>query len=161
MSQTVLALVWTFVFQLSVGQLGWALPAEIRSTRLRQNPVCIAGNTNYLSDEVESQGLHGIYLGRNRPPDICLGIFPAARDKWQALYLQRKPELDYLKLRDESVTTDIAPNDSAAPQGVGLQGLYHSLSSPMGESDMQDLKYFGGTEIEHARRTGNQRHFAN
>jgi MFS transporter, SP family, general alpha glucoside:H+ symporter len=27
LSQAVLTLVWTFVFQLSVGQLGWALPA--------------------------------------------------------------------------------------------------------------------------------------
>ncbi|KAK9323817.1 general substrate transporter [Lipomyces orientalis] len=48
MSQAVLTLVWTFVFQLSAGQLGWALPAEIGSTRLRQKTVCLARNTYYL-----------------------------------------------------------------------------------------------------------------
>ncbi|ODQ69669.1 hypothetical protein LIPSTDRAFT_100465 [Lipomyces starkeyi NRRL Y-11557] len=49
MSQAVLTLLWTFIFQLSVGQLGWALPAEIGSTRLRQKTVCLARNANYLS----------------------------------------------------------------------------------------------------------------
>ncbi|KAK9427369.1 general substrate transporter [Lipomyces doorenjongii] len=48
MTQAVLTLVWTFVFQLSVGQLGWALPAEIGSTRLRQKTVCLARNTYYI-----------------------------------------------------------------------------------------------------------------
>jgi MFS transporter, SP family, general alpha glucoside:H+ symporter len=36
MTQAVLTLLWTFIFQLSAGQLGWALPAEMGSTRLRQ-----------------------------------------------------------------------------------------------------------------------------
>lgn len=44
MTQAVLTLVWTFVFQLSAGQLGWALPAEIGSTRLRQKTICLARN---------------------------------------------------------------------------------------------------------------------
>ncbi|KAK9321599.1 general substrate transporter [Lipomyces orientalis] len=48
MSQAILTLLWTFTFQLSVGQLGWALPAEIGSTRLRQKTVCLARNTYYL-----------------------------------------------------------------------------------------------------------------
>ncbi|KAK9482985.1 general substrate transporter [Lipomyces starkeyi] len=48
MTQAVLTLVWTFVFQLSVGQLGWALPAEIGSTRLRQKTICLARNTYYI-----------------------------------------------------------------------------------------------------------------
>lgn len=49
MSQAVLTLVWTFVFQLSIGQLGWALPAEVGSTRLRQRTVCLARNTYYMA----------------------------------------------------------------------------------------------------------------
>ncbi|KAK9428408.1 hypothetical protein V1505DRAFT_349292 [Lipomyces doorenjongii] len=49
MSQAVLTLVWTFIFQLTVGQLGWAIPAEIGSTRLRQKTVCLARNANYLA----------------------------------------------------------------------------------------------------------------
>ncbi|EXK80020.1 hypothetical protein FOQG_15442 [Fusarium oxysporum f. sp. raphani 54005] len=44
MTQAVLTLVWTFVFQLSAGQLGWALPAEMGSTRLRQKTICLARN---------------------------------------------------------------------------------------------------------------------
>jgi SP family general alpha glucoside:H+ symporter-like MFS transporter len=48
MTQAVLTLVWTFTFQLSVGQLGWALPAEMGSTRLRQKTICLARNSYYL-----------------------------------------------------------------------------------------------------------------
>ncbi|KAH7256143.1 general substrate transporter [Fusarium tricinctum] len=44
MTQAILTLVWTFIFQLSAGQLGWALPAEIGSTRLRQKTICLARN---------------------------------------------------------------------------------------------------------------------
>lgn len=47
--QAVLTLVWTFTFQLSAGQLGWALPAEIGSTRLRQKTVCLARNVSNVS----------------------------------------------------------------------------------------------------------------
>ena len=45
MTQAVLTLVWTFTFQLSVGQLGWAIPAEAGSTRLRQKTICLARNS--------------------------------------------------------------------------------------------------------------------
>jgi SP family general alpha glucoside:H+ symporter-like MFS transporter len=47
--QAVLTLVWTFTFQLSAGQLGWALPAEIGSTRLRQKTVCLARNASNIT----------------------------------------------------------------------------------------------------------------
>jgi SP family general alpha glucoside:H+ symporter-like MFS transporter len=47
-AQSSLCLVWTFVFQLSVGQLGWALPAEVGSTRLRQKTICLARNAYYI-----------------------------------------------------------------------------------------------------------------
>ena len=52
MAQAVLTLLWTFVFQLSVGQLGWALPAEIGSTRLRQKTICLARDASSLSGVV-------------------------------------------------------------------------------------------------------------
>ncbi|KAJ9635994.1 hypothetical protein H2201_000005 [Coniosporium apollinis] len=48
MAQAVLTLAWTFTFQLSIGQLGWALPAEMGSTRLRQKTVCLARNAYYI-----------------------------------------------------------------------------------------------------------------
>ncbi|OHE94901.1 sugar porter family MFS transporter [Colletotrichum orchidophilum] len=46
--QASLTLVWTFIFQLSVGQLGWAIPAEVGSTRLRQKTICVARSTYYV-----------------------------------------------------------------------------------------------------------------
>lgn len=52
MLQAALTLVWTFTFQLSVGQLGWALPAEVGSTRLRQKTVCLARNAYYICSVV-------------------------------------------------------------------------------------------------------------
>jgi len=42
------------VFQLSVGQLAWALPAEIGSTRLRQKTVVIGRNAYYIVSVVAS-----------------------------------------------------------------------------------------------------------
>lgn len=54
MTQAVLTLVWTFMFQLSVGQLGWALPAEIGSTRLRQKTVVVARNAYYVTSVIGS-----------------------------------------------------------------------------------------------------------
>ena len=49
MVQAVLTLVWTFVFQLSAGQLGWALPAELGSTRLRQKTICLARDSSNIA----------------------------------------------------------------------------------------------------------------
>ena len=54
LAQAVLTLLWTFVFQLTVGQLAWALPAEIGSTRLRQKTVVIGRNAYYLVSVVAS-----------------------------------------------------------------------------------------------------------
>lgn len=48
MTQAVLTLVWTFTFQLSVGQLGWSIPAEVGSTRVRQKTICLARNSYYI-----------------------------------------------------------------------------------------------------------------
>jgi SP family general alpha glucoside:H+ symporter-like MFS transporter len=49
MTQAVLTLAWTFMFQLSAGQLGWALPAEIGSTRLRQKTICLARDSSNIT----------------------------------------------------------------------------------------------------------------
>lgn len=48
MTQALLTLVWTVTFQLSVGQLGWSIPAEVGSTRLRTKTICLARNAYYL-----------------------------------------------------------------------------------------------------------------
>lgn len=48
-AQAAFTLLWTFVFQLSIGQLGWSLPAELGSTRLRQKTIVLARNTFYIA----------------------------------------------------------------------------------------------------------------
>jgi MFS transporter, SP family, general alpha glucoside:H+ symporter len=42
LTQAIMTLVWKVFFQLSVGQLGWAIPAEVGSTRLRQKTIVLA-----------------------------------------------------------------------------------------------------------------------
>lgn len=54
LAQAVLTLIWTFVFQLSVGQLGWSLPTEVSSTRLRQKTMVAARDTYYVSSVISS-----------------------------------------------------------------------------------------------------------
>ena len=52
LTQAIMTMVWKFCFQLSVGQLGWAIPAEVGSTRLRQKTIVLARNTYYISQVV-------------------------------------------------------------------------------------------------------------
>lgn len=52
LGQASLTMIWTFVFQLSVGQLGWAIPAEMGSTRLRQKTIVCARNSYYVINVV-------------------------------------------------------------------------------------------------------------
>ncbi|KAH7242802.1 general substrate transporter [Fusarium tricinctum] len=52
LSQACLTLLWTFIFQLSAGQLGWALPAEMGSTRLRQKTICLARDASNITGTV-------------------------------------------------------------------------------------------------------------
>lgn len=47
-TQAVLAMVWNLIFDMTVGQLGWAIPAEVGSTRLRTKTICLARNSYYL-----------------------------------------------------------------------------------------------------------------
>ena len=52
MAQAVLMLLWVVSFQITVGQLGWSLPAEVGSTRLRQKTVVIARNSYYVTSVI-------------------------------------------------------------------------------------------------------------
>lgn len=54
MAQALLTIVWIPLFQLSAGQLGWAIPAEVGSTRLRQKTVCLARDAYHLASVVAS-----------------------------------------------------------------------------------------------------------
>ena len=53
-AQAVLTLVWTCAFQATVGQVGWSLPAEVSSTRLRQKTIVLGRNTYYIGSVIAS-----------------------------------------------------------------------------------------------------------
>lgn len=46
--QAVFVLLWLFVYSASVGPVGWSIPAEIGSTRLKQKTLCLARNAYYI-----------------------------------------------------------------------------------------------------------------
>ena len=47
-AQSVLCIIWLFFFSLSAGPIGWAIPAEVSSSRLRSKTVCLARNSYYI-----------------------------------------------------------------------------------------------------------------
>jgi SP family general alpha glucoside:H+ symporter-like MFS transporter len=47
-AQSVLCIMWLFFFSLSAGPIGWAIPAEVSSTRLRSKTICLARNSYYI-----------------------------------------------------------------------------------------------------------------
>ena len=47
-TQSSLCLVWLFTFSLSIGPMGWAIPAEVSSTRLRSKTISLARNSYYI-----------------------------------------------------------------------------------------------------------------
>ncbi|KAL1864177.1 hypothetical protein VTK73DRAFT_6088 [Phialemonium thermophilum] len=47
-AQSALTIVWLFTFSLSIGPIGWAIPAEVSSTRLRSKTIVLARNAYYL-----------------------------------------------------------------------------------------------------------------
>lgn len=48
-AQAALCIIWLFSFSLSVGPIGWTVPAEVSSTRLRSKTICLARNSYYLA----------------------------------------------------------------------------------------------------------------
>jgi SP family general alpha glucoside:H+ symporter-like MFS transporter len=47
--QSVLCLVWLLTFSLTVGPIGWIIPAEVSSTRLRSKTIVLARNGYYVA----------------------------------------------------------------------------------------------------------------
>ncbi len=50
--QSVLCLLWLLTYSLTVGPVGWVVPAEVSSTRLRSQTVVLARNGYYLAQIV-------------------------------------------------------------------------------------------------------------
>jgi SP family general alpha glucoside:H+ symporter-like MFS transporter len=50
--QSTLCILWLLTFSLTVGPIGWAIPAEVSSTRLRSKTVVLARNTYYIAQIV-------------------------------------------------------------------------------------------------------------
>ena len=46
--QAAMCLLWLLSFSLSIGPVGWTIPAEVSSTRLRSKTVVLARNTYYI-----------------------------------------------------------------------------------------------------------------
>lgn len=51
-AQSALCILWLLTFSLTVGPIGWAIPPEVSSTRLRSKTVVLARNTYYLAQIV-------------------------------------------------------------------------------------------------------------
>lgn len=47
-AQGAFALIWLLAFSLSIGPIGWCIPAEVSSTRLRSKTVVLGRNTYYV-----------------------------------------------------------------------------------------------------------------
>lgn len=47
-AQSALTIIWLFTFSLSIGPIGWTIPAEVSSTRLRSKTIVLARNSYYL-----------------------------------------------------------------------------------------------------------------
>lgn len=47
-TQAAFCILWLFSFSLSAGPVGWAVPAEVSSTRLRSKTICLARNSYYI-----------------------------------------------------------------------------------------------------------------
>ena len=47
-AQSALCIIWLFSFSLSAGPVGWTIPAEVSSTRLRSKTICLARNSYYV-----------------------------------------------------------------------------------------------------------------
>lgn len=50
--QAALCIIWLLTFSLTVGPVGWAIPAEVSATRLRSKTVVLARNAYYLAQIV-------------------------------------------------------------------------------------------------------------
>ncbi|KUL86405.1 hypothetical protein ZTR_08141 [Talaromyces verruculosus] len=51
-AQSALCIIWLLSFSLTVGPIGWTIPTEVSSTRLRSKTVVLARNTYYLAQIV-------------------------------------------------------------------------------------------------------------
>ncbi|CAG8264123.1 unnamed protein product [Penicillium salamii] len=47
-TQSALCIVWLLTFSLSAGPIGWTVPAEVSSARLRAKTICLARNSYYI-----------------------------------------------------------------------------------------------------------------
>lgn len=53
-AQSVLCIIWLLSFSLTVGPIGWTIPAEVSSTRLRSKTIVLARNSYYLANLVSN-----------------------------------------------------------------------------------------------------------
>lgn len=49
-AQSALCIIWLLSFSLTAGPIGWTIPAEVSSTRLRSKTICLARNSYYIAN---------------------------------------------------------------------------------------------------------------
>lgn len=134
MSQACLTMVWTFIFQLSAGQLGWALPAEMGSTRLRQKTICLARDSSNIMGTIGGtlqqyfmnpqawnlKGYTGFFWGAT-----CFGVFVWSYFRLPETWNRSYHELDVLFANKVSArkfaSTVVDPFDQNFLSGITRQ----------------------------------------
>ncbi|KAL6416237.1 general alpha-glucoside permease [Ilyonectria robusta] len=134
MSQACLTMLWTFIFQLSAGQLGWALPAEMGSTRLRQKTICLARDSSNIMGTIGGtlqqyfmnpqawnlKGYTGFFWGAT-----CFGVFVWSYFRLPETWNRSYHELDVLFANKVSArkfaSTVVDPFDQNVLSGITKQ----------------------------------------
>lgn len=160
LSQASLTLLWTFIFQLSVGQLGWALPAEMGSSRLRQKTICVARESSNLINIVSGilqqyfmnpqawniKGYTGFFWG-----GICFGMFvwcyfrlPETKGRTfyeiDVLFAKRVPARKFASTSVDHVDE----NDMADLTGQALEKRFSTLRHERVEKEASPLRKVTG-----------------
>ena len=135
-AQALLTVIWIPIFQFSAGQLGWAIPAEVGSTRLRQKTVCLARDAYHIAsvfasiiqpycmnpDAWDLKGYTGFLWGTTALMSTVWAYFRLSETKGKTF-----DELDLL-----------FASKGGANVVVGMQDLRDSDGMRSGKSDLVD-----------------------
>ncbi|KAK5046594.1 hypothetical protein LTR84_007355 [Exophiala bonariae] len=165
MTQAILTLVWTFLFQLSAGQLGWALPAEVGSTRLRQKTICLARNAYYIVSVIAGvlqpyfmnpkawnlRGYAGFVWGSTALLTFIWAYFRLPETKNRTfeqldiLFAKRVPARQFattdVNAFDETTTTDLATRYSVTAMDQRRPSLVPSVTRAIAAKTGRDAAY--------------------
>lgn len=155
----------TFLFQLSAGQLGWALPAEVGSTRLRQKTICLARNSYYIISVIAGvlqpyfmnpkawnlRGYAGFVWGTTALLTFIWAFFRLPETKNRTfeqldiLFAKRVPARQFattdVNAFDETTTTDLATRYSVTAMDQRRPSLVPSVTRAIAATTGHDPAY--------------------